>query len=204
MLTLERVNFDFGASLLFRDLSIAFPGSRHLLLGPNGSGKTSLMAIIAGLYRPLSGQILWHNTPMTDPTRRVSLCSALMVLPDFISAGKLLKFWEQQWQPQQADMAQRIRELTLMLDFLPQLGCRVGHLSSGNLQKLKLIMALSRPSDILLLDEAHSAMDSRARDAFWRLADSYSGLIIATSHEGDGFIARGYEPLALDKVKAGQ
>ncbi|WP_372870328.1 ATP-binding cassette domain-containing protein [Shewanella sp.] len=203
MLTLERINFDFGTSFLFRNLSISFVGPRHLLLGPNGCGKTSLMAIIAGLYQPASGQILWRGTPMTTPTLQVAFCSSLMELPDFISAGKLLKFWERQWQSSQADMTSRIRELTLALDFVPQMGCRIDHLSSGNLQKLKLIMALSRPSEILLLDEAHSAMDTRTREVFWQLADSYPGLIIASSHEGEAFIKHNYQPMHLNQVKAG-
>ncbi|MBT1443919.1 ATP-binding cassette domain-containing protein [Shewanella sp. JM162201] len=201
MLTLDRVSFDFGAAPLFRELSISFVGPRHLLLGPNGSGKTTLMALIAGLYQPTQGQVLWHGQAMPQATEQVAFASSLITLPQFLSAAKLLKFWEQQWRPLCPDISERIKQLVLTLDFLPQMGCRISHLSSGNLQKLHLIMALSRPSALLLLDEAHSAMDKRAREVFWQLVDDYPGLIIASSHEASAFIERGFQQAPLMDIK---
>ncbi|QSX29550.1 ATP-binding cassette domain-containing protein [Shewanella cyperi] len=190
MLTISDLHFQLGQRQLFLGLNHSFEEPRCLLLGPNGIGKSSLLALIAGLYRPDAGQLLWQGKPLPQAPNQASLCSALVTLPGFMSARALLEYWRGQWQLPPEPMATLAQRLGLEI----HLGQSISHLSSGNLQKLQLLMALTRPSELLLLDEANSAMDQASREVFWQLLDDYPGQIIATSHEAEEFIEKGFEP----------
>src|SRR5437879_13476458 len=58
MLSVEGITAGYGRSLVLRDVSIDVPeGSIATLLGPNGTGKTTLLRVIAGSVKPRSGQV---------------------------------------------------------------------------------------------------------------------------------------------------
>ncbi|MBI1276097.1 heme ABC exporter ATP-binding protein CcmA [bacterium] len=65
MLTLNQLTIRRGGVQLVQDLGITlFPGALLLLRGPNGSGKTSLLKIIAGKLKPAEGTVEWNKTPV--------------------------------------------------------------------------------------------------------------------------------------------
>ncbi len=196
MLAVTALCFSFEHKKVFDDLNLSFPHRRQLLTGENGLGKTTLFALVSGLYSYTSGVITWRGTPITQPQRMVALSSPLVSLPDFVTAQALIDLHLSQWQrelksqpvnTEQESYIQELAPLVERLGFSDFLGTKIGHLSSGNLQKLRLILALMRPSQILLLDEACSAMDSRSQQVFYQLIDEYQGQVIAISHEKEAF-----------------
>lgn len=196
MLAICNLDFSFGYKRIFSSLNVSFPKRRHLLVGDNGVGKTSLFAILGGLYEHSTGCITWRGAPLSQNVRVVALTSALIDLPEFITAQQLIDLHLSQWsaevkrKPIEADIeccGFELQALIESLNFQPFLTTKVGQLSSGNLQKLRLVLALSRPSQLLLLDEACSAMDKASQAVFYRLVSEYTGHVIAISHEAGGF-----------------
>ncbi len=158
-----------------------FVGQRHCLLAPNGAGKSSLLAAIAGLLPHQGGDIFWQQRRLTQADRAVALASDSVPLPDFFTGRALLQLQQQMWQ---------LPEPTALLtdfNFLPQLDFPIADLSAGNRKKLSLIGALMRQPELLLLDEPNIALDEQALECLWHHIATYPGMIIAASHDSELF-----------------
>ena len=84
MLELQDVSFRNGGEVHIHPTSLSLsPGEINVLLGPTGSGKTSLMRLMAGLDRPASGRLLFRGADVTGvPVRRRNVA---MVYQQFIN-----------------------------------------------------------------------------------------------------------------------
>ncbi len=180
-LEIQQLQLQRGQRPLFTDYCLSFQQQRNCLLAPNGAGKSSLLAAIAGLLPHQGGAIYWQQRRLTQADRAVALASDSVPLPDFLTGRALLQLQQQLWQ--------RPAPTTLLADFafLPQLDCLIADLSAGNRKKLTLIAALMRQPELLLLDEPNIALDEQAQHALWHYVDQYPGMIIAASHDGDLF-----------------
>ena len=169
--------------LELRDLSFAYPAGRPLLeglsftfrsggicavLGPNGTGKTTLLKLLLGILKPSSGEILLSGMPIGRMTAQrrarklayipqdVSLRFPLSVF-EFVLLGR--KPWFV-WGPSPSDVALTGTVLSrLDLDALAELP--LANLSGGQRQKVALARALVQETDWLLLDEPTSSLDLR-------------------------------------------
>jgi ABC-type multidrug transport system ATPase subunit len=171
-----------------------FVGQRHCLIAPNGAGKSSLLAAIAGLLPHQGGDIFWHQQRLTQADRAVALASDSIPLPDFLTGRALLQLQQQMWQLPAPD------QLLTDFDFLPQQDCLIADLSAGNRKKLTLIAALMRQPELLLLDEPNIALDEQAQQALWHYVDQYPGMIIAASHDGHLFQQHQFSLVPLHAV----
>jgi len=185
------LQYPSGPLLRFPDLHIA--AGQHLLLrGDSGSGKSSLIALLAGLRRAsqgdvwLAGQSLralpegqldaWRGKTLGVLPQRLHLCDALSLqdnlgLP-FVAAG-------------QAVPKARIQQLAESLGIAPLLHRRPAQLSGGQMQRGALARALVREPKLLLLDEPSSSLDDASTAALLKLVlDQVEqrgvGLLVAT------------------------
>lgn len=153
----------------FHDLCLRIEeGEYFVLMGPNGSGKTMLIKLIAGLLRPSSGEIMiggkrvTHLAPWERGIGYVPQIETLfphMSVRDNIAFGLEVRGVGRRDRSQQAAAAADRLGIAHLLDRRP-----VG-LSGGEQQKVSLARALVLEPSVLLLDEPTSAVDEEALDA---------------------------------------
>ncbi len=130
------------------------------LLGPNGSGKTTIIKLANALLTPTSGDILIDGKRPGDETKKiVSYLPEKTYLNNWMRVQQIIEFFSDfydDFKPEKAhDMLKR-------LDIDPNE--RLKNLSKGNKEKVQLILVMSREADLYLLDEPIGGVDPAARD----------------------------------------
>ena len=184
----EHVRMAFGEKQIFSDLSLSFcaPG-QYAILGPSGQGKTTLLRLIAGLEKPLAGQV------SLPEGARISFC---------FQEDRLLP-----WKTALENVLLAVpasRERSVCKDqpdaaaakyWLEQVGLAGEEnsypdtLSGGMKRRVALARALAYDADILLMDEPFRALDEKTHAdmlALIRKAASGKLLILVTHDETDG------------------
>ncbi len=195
-LTCER-----GGRRLFADLSFALgPGDVLVLRGPNGSGKTSLLRLVAGLLAPAAGRVRWRGRDTRDepgPWRRaMAFAGHENPVKPALTARENLAFWIGLEGGASVDGALE----ALGLDGLADLPAAV--LSAGQRRRLTLARLAARPGGCWLMDEPEAALDAASAA---RLADLVAahrdrgGVTLVATHDGGAFgrvrtLALGGEP----------
>jgi putative ABC transport system ATP-binding protein len=177
------------------DVSLEIPaGSFTLLTGPSGSGKTTLLALLGGLERPTSGQVLFagrdfaacSGAELARLRRRVGF-----VFQDFaLIAG--LPVWENITYPLIPRGVPRAERYRLATELLAQVGladrrtARPRELSGGEQQRVAVARALAGRPEIVLADEPTSNLDEASGQAVIDLlgqAHAAGLTVIAASHD---------------------
>lgn len=169
------------------------PGETVALLGPNGAGKTTTIELMLGLQRPDSGtvRVLGAAPRAAVNAGRVGAMLQDGGLMPGARVGELLTMLASQYAAPLP--TGRVIELA-QLDGLQ--AHRVDRLSGGQLQRLRVAVALIGDPELLVLDEPTAAMDVEARRAFWAamadVAASGRTVIFSTHHleEADDFAGR--------------
>ena len=156
------------------------PGKVCLLLGPNGSGKTTSMKIIAGLSRQSSGEVLFEGQRIGAKSKaHVAYMPTENYFYSYMtvaSAGKYYADFFEDFDPLRFDEWLRRMELN------PE--DRISKLSSGMAAKLRLSLILSRGAKLMLFDEPLNGVDILTReqviDAILTARDPSRTLLIST------------------------
>lgn len=153
------------------------------LLGPNGSGKSTLLKICAGLTSPTSGKVQVHGQDLSPATRAMtayipdidSFYSWMTVRQAIIFEGSMFNDLVLE------DAMDLASELKLDPD------TKISSLSKGQRGRLKLVLAMSRRAELVLMDEPLSGIDPPSRAAILEtIADKYRAgeqTIIISTHE---------------------
>ena len=164
VISLERVCKQFGHVTALEEIHFRLDrGSFTLLTGANGTGKTTLLRLMAGLTRPTRGRVQLNGADPADGEARVDigLVSHQPMLYDGLTGRENLIFFARLYGLENADA--RVDE-ALQWVGLPLESRRSGLLSRGWRQRLALARAtLHRPS-VLLLDEPLSGLDRAGVD----------------------------------------
>jgi tungstate transport system ATP-binding protein len=186
-ITIEDVSISSGGvSVLDRVSLVLAPGAPTALIGPNGSGKTSLIRLAMGLATPAAGRIAWGGRAATDGRRRAIVFQRPVMLRR--SAAANIAFALRTGAAPRPDHEARIAAL-LDLVGLAQLGARPARrLSGGEQQRLALARALARDPEILFLDEPTANLDPAAtksvEDIIAKVASSGVKIVLATHDLG--------------------
>ena len=180
-----------GSRQIFANYSNQFSSRRSCLIGPNGTGKSTLLCIVAGLIVPQKGAVLWRESELVSPTKQVAIASDAIVYPHFLTPQKLIDL------QQESHGVIAPHELIEALNLSPHLDKTIDALSAGNLKKTQLICALMRKTPLLLLDEPNIALDTKSTEALYRIIDKYEGDIIVASNEPSVFQQRGFDTVSL-------
>ena len=176
------------------------PGESVGLVGPSGSGKSSLIAIIAGFLDPDTGEIKINNESLKQWTlakrrRQISLVGQQVNLFDATVAENIRFGWPDATDDEvreAADQANALKFIESLPDgFDTQIGSFGNRISGGQRQRIAIARAFIKDSPILLLDEPTSALDHKSREDVLKglenLKTNRSTLII--SHQPEALLS---------------
>ena len=151
-----------GERLVFSGLAFALPpGGVLVLTGANGSGKSSLLRLMAGLSRPESGALCWDGVLVDeDPAAhraRLHFIGHQDAVKPALAVGETLRFWAGMHGG--AKVAAALSHFRL--EALAEWPCR--HLSAGQRRRLALARLLASPAPLWLLDEPTTGLDADAQ-----------------------------------------
>ena len=154
-------------------------GDRIGLVGPNGVGKTTLLSMLNGLLPPDTGTVkLGQNLEIATLDQKRSL-DETETLAHYLTDGRgdsVIVNGEQR------------HVVSYMKDFLfqpEQARTPIKELSGGERARLMLARVLSRPANLLILDEPTNDLDMETLDLLQELVAGFSGTVILVSHDRD-------------------
>jgi len=187
----------YGATCALDDVSLEIPANRMVgLIGPDGVGKSSLLALIAGARRIQQGQVRVLDGDMADKRHRRRVCPRIAYMPQGLGKNlyptltvfENLDFFGRLFGQDAEERRQHIADLTHSTGLAPFTERPAGKLSGGMKQKLGLCCALIHDPDLLILDEPTTGVDPLARSQFWELIARIRGnrpgmsVLVATAY----------------------
>lgn len=135
-------------------------GKIYALLGPNGSGKTTYMKMIAGLVKPTSGSISYKGNAIgVESKKNIAYMSTEPFFYNYMSIDDVGKYYEDFFPD--FDM-RRYEELLNRMELSKK--DKAKSLSSGMAAKLKIAATLARKAHVYMLDEPLNGIDIIARE----------------------------------------
>lgn len=173
------LSFDYHKPIV-RDISFSLtPGVMTGILGPNGSGKTTILRLLDGIVQPLSGEILLDGERPLSRMRRKEIARHIAMVPQSTGAylyQTVFQFAIQGRSPHLSLLGfetERDETITLEALELAKLtdyrDARVSEISGGERQRLLLARALAQQTRILLLDEFTANLDINYQIELMRL-----------------------------------
>ena len=187
----------YGDVMALDGIDLDIPAGRMVgLIGPDGVGKSSLLALLAGVRIIQQGTVEVLGGDMANKGHRLKVGPLIAYMPQglgknqypTLSVEEKLQFFARLFGHGAAERRKRIDELTRATGLYSFLQRPAGKLSGGMKQKLGLCCALIHDPDFLILDEPTTGVDPLARAQFWDLIDSIRAdrpsmsVIVATAY----------------------
>ncbi|WP_409929520.1 ribosome-associated ATPase/putative transporter RbbA [Sulfuriflexus sp.] len=194
---LREVSLRYGKTQALEAITLELPaGCMVGIIGPDGVGKSSLFALIAGARKIQDGHIDVLGGDMAEARHRRRVCPRIAYMPQglgknlyaTLSVFENLDFFGGLFGHARRERERRIDELLQATGLAPFKERAVGKLSGGMKQKLGLCCALIHDPDLLILDEPTTGVDPLSRRQFWELIDrirsrrSGMSVLVATAY----------------------
>jgi ABC-type multidrug transport system ATPase subunit len=172
VVSLENLGHRFGAVAALDGLSFSVRrGELFGIVGPDGSGKTTTLRILAGILRPTSGNVTVAGVNVRqDPEgvkHGIAYMSQRFGLYGDLTVQENIHFYARLYQVSRRERDIRIERLYGFSRLGPFAGRLAGKLSGGMKQKLSLCCALIHQPEVLLLDEPTFGVDPISRRDLW-------------------------------------
>lgn len=175
---LQQVQLSYGTTKALDSISLDIPAGVMVgLIGPDGVGKSSLLALLSGARAIQQGKVQVLGGDMASSEHRDAVCADIAYMPQglgknlylTLSVEENLQFFARLFGHNAKERRRRIDELTKATGLYPFLQRPAGKLSGGMKQKLGLCCALIHDPKLLILDEPTTGVDPLARSQFWHL-----------------------------------
>jgi ribosome-dependent ATPase len=177
---LRGVSHKYGATLALDGVNLSIPSSSTVaLIGPDGVGKSTLLALVAGAKRLQIGKVSALGADFADREQREHVQPRIAYMPQGLGKNlytsmtvqENVDFFGRLFGQGKAERDLRISKLLEAIGLAQFSGRFMGRLSGGMKQKLGLCCALIHDPDLLLLDEPTTGVDPLSRRQFWELVD---------------------------------
>ena len=188
-LALDHLSKRFGPRLAVDNLSLRVEaGEIYGLIGPNGSGKTTTVKMVAGLYRPGAGRILIDGIDLASAPeaakRRIGYIPDEPFVYEKMSGREFLHLVGELYGVPRAERNRKIEELLALYPIGDILDQYVESYSRGNRQKVAIMASLLHAPRLLIVDEPIVGLDPesaiRTRELLKRFAAEGGAILICT------------------------
>ena len=169
----------YGDLTLFKNLDLQLdPGDRIGIIGPNGTGKSTLLDVLAGKTIPDSGEIHWGQTvELGYYDQQSENLDDDATLLDYISdLAPLIRTAE-------GERVEAAQMLEWFLFTRPEQRAKIGSLSGGERRRLYLLRTLVTQPNVLFLDEPTNDLDVQTLTVLEQFLDQFSGTLVVVSHD---------------------
>jgi len=184
-IALEHVSFRYGSDQpwVLRDIDIAIrKGERVAIVGPTGSGKSTLIDLLMGLLPPTEGRLLVDGRTVAPEAWQANIAhvpQAIFLADTSIAANIALGIPADRIDDARMRSAAAQAQIAGFIDSLPAgyatlVGERGVRLSGGQRQRIGIARALYKGASVLVLDEATSALDDETEQALMHTLDRLS------------------------------
>ena len=187
-----------GERIVFDGVAFRIGGGEVTeLRGTNGSGKSSLLRMMAGLLAPARGTIFWNDVAVAtdaDAHRaRINYIGHLDGVKGMLTVAENLRFWidlDQRPDPKNAQhtkrTAERLDQALATFGIAKLADTPARYLSAGQRRRVALARLIVRPAPVWLLDEPATALDTAALAALDHAMAAHlgaGGMVIMATHE---------------------
>ena len=189
IIEVKNLNKIYDKIIAVKDLTFEINKGKIIgLLGPNGCGKTTTIAMILGLLKPTSGEVIIKGKNIEKERinllEKMNFISPYVELPKKLTVEENLKFYGGLYGIK--NINEKISELVNELRLNEFLKKKTGELSSGQKNRISLAKALINDPEILLLDEPTASLDPETGDFVRSFIEKYSSktnvTILLASH----------------------
>lgn len=176
MIEFESVTKLYGLVNGVNDVCMSIGHGAYGLLGPNGSGKTTMINLITGQLRPTIGHV---NVFGQDPwgkeqmLAKIGLCPAVDVLYSNVSAFEWVNYQTRLMGYSWPEAKERTQNALATVGMTDAMHRKIGGYSLGMRQRTKLAQAIAHEPDLLILDEPFNGLDPIGRQEMTNLLRSY-------------------------------
>jgi len=189
IIEVKKLNKIYDKTIAVKDLSFVINKGKIIgLLGPNGCGKTTTIAMILGLLKPTSGEVIIKGKNIEKERinllEKMNFISPYVELPKKLTVEENLKVYAGLYGVK--NINEKISELVNELRLNKFLKKKTGELSSGQKNRISLAKALINDPEILMLDEPTASLDPETGDFVRSFIENYSSktnvTILLASH----------------------
>jgi iron(III) transport system ATP-binding protein len=166
MIDLKKVCFFYSDYFYLSDINLSVKSGNILgLIGQSGSGKSTILKIMAGLLDPANGQVLFNNQKLIPPSQKLiagnekikMVTQSNSLFPNITIKENIiyeLRYFKKEYQEK------RLKSLSNKFNISHLLNKKPGSLSGGEIQRVMIAKALADEPLLLLLDEPFANLDS--------------------------------------------
>jgi ribosome-dependent ATPase len=175
---LDEVTHRYGKTAALDGVALVLPAGVLVgLIGPDGVGKSTLLALVSGARQIQSGKVAVLDGDMADAAHRAAVCPRIAYMPQGLgknlypdlSVRENIQFFGRLFGQSRGEREWRIAELLDSTGLAPFADRPGKKLSGGMRQKLGLCCSLIHDPDLLILDEPTTGVDPLSRRQFWEL-----------------------------------
>ncbi len=173
LLTIEHIYKTYGEKVIFEDVSCGIQeGDKIGIVGINGTGKTTLLRILAGVEHPDEGQVVMQNNLHITWLPQNPEFSREESILSYVTSGSG-ELWDREGD------AKSILNRLGFTDY----DASVTHLSGGQKKRIALAKAMVNPTDLLVLDEPTNHLDNEMVVWLEAYLKAFRGVVIMVTHD---------------------